>query len=528
MLLPDLMQGIEHRRLAGAEGSVLAGLEIGKVTTDSRAAGPGVGFFAVPGSQADGHDFLADALARGATLLALEREEAAPALSPDQAEGVAVLRVEDGRAALAEAAANLAGRPAERLPLVGITGTNGKTTVSWILESIARAAGRPSGLVGTVAFRFAGIERPATHTTPGPEILQPLLAEMVEAGTELAVLEVSSHALDQRRVEGCRFRAAVFTGLSRDHLDYHPDLESYFQAKARLFHEHLEPGAAAVVSLDGEWGRRLHTELAERGLEPVGTSATDEPAEGAAAFASEIRLGLEGIRATLHLPRTGALPIRSEMVGRHNLANLLSAAATAEALGISGEQIREGIAAFPGPPGRLQRVADPRAGTAPRHTFVDYAHTDDALLRVIEGLRLLSPPSARIVVVFGCGGDRDRGKRPLMAAAAARADRVVVTSDNPRSEDPEAIIAEILPGLPVGCEHQVEADRRRAIEQAAGLAGPGDVLLIAGKGHETYQLIGDRKLPFDDAKVAASALLTVAPESRSPVAPGTRGGGAEG
>ncbi len=526
----DLMKGIDYRLLAGADASAQKGnpgLEVLAVTSDSRQVKPGTLFFAVKGSVSDGHAFLGDALDRGAVALALEDEAALATIPRETPEHLLlplpVLEVEDGRQALAKAAANLAGNPGDRLSLVGITGTNGKTTVSWILEAIALAAKRSPGVVGTVAFRFAGVEREATHTTPGPEILQPLLAEMLAASTEVAILEVSSHALDQRRVEGCTFAVGIFTGLSRDHLDYHRDLETYFAAKARLFRQHLAKDATSVISLDGAWGRRLFDELARAGRKVVGTSVDAgvdaSPAHRDSeqlAWAEQVHLDLSGITATLHLPEWEPLAVRSPMVGQHNLANLLSAAAAAQALGFSPEAIQQGLLAFPGPPGRLERVGDARAaaGAAPRHTFIDYAHTDDALARVIDGLRDLSPEAARIVVVFGCGGDRDRGKRPLMAAAAARADRVIITSDNPRTEDPEAIIAEILPGLPANTDHRVEADRRAAIALAASLARPGDVLLIAGKGHETYQLVGDQMLPFDDAEVASLALASVAAEPR--------------
>lgn len=502
MKLSDLLRGLDALPLSGPDAGTV---EVRAVTSDSRRAGEGTLFVAVPGTAADGHDYAAAAVAAGAPAVLVEREV-------EGVEGAAVLKVEGARRALGLAAANLYGRPAERLVLVGVTGTNGKTSITWLLEAIAEAAGRRTGVLGTTGYRFRGEARAASHTTPGPEILQGLLAEMVDGGVDLAVLEVSSHALDQARVEGCRFDAAAFTNLTRDHLDYHESLEAYFGAKARLFTDYLADDGAAVVNLDDEWGRRLAGQLAADGRRVVGTTASDRP-EGAVRVLSA-RMDLGGIEATLALPDGERLEIASPLTGAHNLANLCTAVGLAFVLGFPHGAIVRGLAGCTGAPGRLERVADAGSPDAPRHVFVDYAHTDDALARVVASLRALAPEGARIVTVFGAGGDRDRGKRPLMGEAASASDVVVVTSDNPRSEDPESIIDAVAAGVRPGTELYREADRGAAIALAVGLARPGDVVLVAGKGHETTQTLRGEVRPFDDRVVAREALAAVAPLTR--------------
>jgi UDP-N-acetylmuramoyl-L-alanyl-D-glutamate--2,6-diaminopimelate ligase len=494
MKLSAIMQG------TGARGDVGADPEITRVTGDSREVVPGAAFFALPGAERDGHAFVPDAVARGAVAIVAERAvPCAPA---------ALLLAPSTRRAMALAAAAFHGRPADALALAGVTGTNGKTTVAWLVEACARAAGVPAGMLGTVRHRWPGAERPAGHTTPESTTIQALLAEMRAAGARAAVLEVSSHALAQDRVAGMRFRAAGFTNLTRDHLDYHGDLERYFAAKRRLFLEHLAPDGVAVVNVRDPWGARLADQLGPgRRVWRYGDRAGDD------LRAEDVASGLAGLSATFHTP-AGSFAVRSPLVGAHNLENLLCAAGLALALELPRDAVARALAECPGAPGRLERVA--ARGVS---VFVDYAHTDDALARALEALRALSP--RRLLCVFGCGGDRDRGKRPLMGEAAARgADAVVVTSDNPRTEDPAAVVAEIVPGLeraglarlsPAALAEgargfAVEPDRRAAIALAVAAAREGDAVLVAGKGHEDYQIVGREKLPFSDRAEARRAL----------------------
>jgi UDP-N-acetylmuramoyl-L-alanyl-D-glutamate--2,6-diaminopimelate ligase len=494
MKLSAIIQG------TGAHGDVGADPEVTSVTGDSREVVPGAAFFALPGAARDGHEFAAEAVRRGAVAVIAERPVAcAPA---------PVLLAPSSRRALAIAAAAFHGRPGDALALAAVTGTNGKTTVAWLVEACARAAGVPVGMVGTVVHRWPGAERPAAHTTPESTTVQSLLAEMRAAGARAAVLEVSSHALAQERVASLRFRAAAFTNLTRDHLDYHGDMERYFDAKRRLFLEHLAPDGVAVVNVRDPFGARLADQIGpgRRVWRHGGRSEDDLRAVG-------VSSGLSGIAATVHAP-VGKLSVRSPLVGAHNLENLLSAAGLALALGLPVDAVARGLSACPGAPGRLERFA--ARGVS---VFVDYAHTDDALARALEALRALAP--RRLVCVFGCGGDRDRGKRPLMGEAAARgADAVVVTSDNPRTEDPAAIIGDILPGLERSGLRRlsaaelsrgergfaVEPDRRAAIELAVASAREGDAVLLAGKGHEDYQVVGREKRPFSDREEARRAL----------------------
>jgi len=419
-----------------------------------------------------------------------------------------LLLAPSARRAMSLAAAALLGRPGDALRLAAVTGTNGKTTVSYLVEACLLAAGVPVGVLGTITHRWPGVERPAWHTTPESTEVQALLAEARAAGARVAVMEVSSHALSQERVAGLRFAVAGFTNLTRDHLDYHGDMDGYFAAKRRLFVEHLAPDGIAVVNARDPWGARLADQLGPgRRVWRYGTRGDD------ALRAEEITLGLGGIAAALQTP-LGPLSLRSPLVGLHNVENLLCAAGMALALGVPPEAVARGLAASPGAPGRLERIEGPGF-----QVFVDYAHTDDALARVLEALRALSP--RRLVTVFGCGGDRDRGKRPLMGSAAGRAaDLTIVTSDNPRTEDPLRIIDEIVPGVEwagrrrlsaaeaVAGEagYAVEPDRRAAIELAVACARPGDAVLLAGKGHEDYQVVGGERRHFDDREEARRAL----------------------
>lgn len=496
--------------------------DISAVVVDSRRVVPGALFCALPGAAADGTAFIADALRRGAAAVLASSDVPEESLDGDYPLVLAV----NPRTATALAAAAIHRFPAARMGLLGVTGTNGKTTVVSLVDAMVRAAGRRSGLVGTVEQRFGNVRRDASHTTPESVDLQALFAEMVEAGTELVAMEVSSHALAQSRVAGLRFRAAAFTQLTRDHLDYHGTLDRYFDAKASLFHEHLAADGVAVINGADPYGKRLAKSLtaAGRRVWRFGIEGADGLEDVPELFARDLRLSLAGFAATLATPM-GTRPVRSPLVGRHNVENALAAAGLALAGGIPLGAVVDALATCSGAPGRLEPVADPSG----RRVFVDYAHTDDALGRVLEALRAQAPADARVISVFGCGGDRDPGKRPLMGEAAARrSDVVVVTSDNPRSESPERIIEAVVPGVERGGlspsdEPALAAggrgfvtvvDRAEAIATALRIARPGDVVLIAGKGHETYQQVGSEKRPFDDREIAQGALRALSGERR--------------
>jgi UDP-N-acetylmuramoyl-L-alanyl-D-glutamate--2,6-diaminopimelate ligase len=449
---------------------------------DSRCIRPGDLFCAIPGARQDGSLYAADAVRRGA--------RAVMAVAPvDLPESIPQLVVREAYAAAGRIAECAAGYPAQRLRLLGVTGTNGKTTCAYLLRHLLRAHGQVPGMVGTVCYDLGNKELEADRTTPTPFELQDLFQRMLEGGCGWAVLEMSSHALVQRRAGTARFAGALFTNLTGDHLDYHQTMEAYFAAKTLLFTEYLGPGAPAVVNVDDPYGRRLAELLRSAGgggpVVTVGNSAADIAWQ-------DVQLGFGGCRFRLQLGADMAM-IDSPLIGQHNVANLTCAAALAYACGVPAATIAQALHDCRGAPGRLEVVTSPRGFAA----YVDYAHTDDALENVLKALRLLRP--RRLVVVFGCGGDRDRTKRPRMGAVAARlADRVFVTSDNPRTEPPEAIIAEILAGIPAGTDLHVDADRRRAIRQAVADAGEGDLILVAGKGHEPYQEIHGVKHPFDD------------------------------
>jgi UDP-N-acetylmuramoyl-L-alanyl-D-glutamate--2,6-diaminopimelate ligase len=460
-------------------------VEVTGISADSRTVRPGELFVAVRGEHADGWEHAQEAARRGAVAILSDRP--AP-------EGGRALwaRVAAPRRALALLSARLAGDPAEKLVLAGVTGTNGKTTTAMLLESILAQRYGGSGFVGTVGYRTGRRELPATQTTPEAPLLQQLLAEMVDSGTAAAAMEVSSHALALDRVDGCRFNVAVFTNLTRDHLDFHGDFESYFQAKKRLF-ELRKPGAVAVVNVDDPWGRRLAAET------PPPVLTWSAQGGNADVQAHEIRSDLSGTSLEV-VCRALRFRISSPLLGRFNVDNLLGAAAAGLALGLSEEEIATGCSALARVPGRLERV---EAGQ-PYAILVDYAHTEDALKRLLEAVRGLT--NKKIVLVFGCGGDRDRGKRePMGRIAGSLSDIAIATSDNPRSEDPEAILAEVEKGLAASgaTKYLKVTDRREAIRTAIGLANPGTVVVIAGKGHERVQVIGNRAIPFDDRQVAA-------------------------
>jgi UDP-N-acetylmuramoyl-L-alanyl-D-glutamate--2,6-diaminopimelate ligase len=463
-------------------------VEVVALAYDNRAVKPGTLFFCVPGFTRDGHDFAGDAVARGAAALVVQRPLGL---------GVPEVMVDDVRAAMARAAARLHGDPTAELAVVGITGTSGKTTTTYIVRHLLEAAGRPCGLLGGVTSVVGGEERPAVRTTPEAIDLQATFREMLDAGDRACAMEVSSHALELRRADGIHFAVAAFTNLSQDHLDFHPDMETYFAAKERLFSE-FDVGRRVVV-VDDAWGRRLAASLRD-----AVTVSLDGPADWQAA---EHCAGLGGNAFTVRSP-AGEATVELPLRGRFNAANALVALAAGDALGLELEQMAAALASVTPVPGRVQAV-DEGQGFA---LLVDYAHKPGALEKVLASAREVA--TGRVIVVFGAGGDRDRAKRPLMGEIAARlADVVIVTSDNPRSEPPEAIIDEIFSGIPSGAFHvERDADRRAAIARAVELAEPGDVVVIAGKGHEQGQeLAGGRKEPFDDVAVAREALRAVRP-----------------
>lgn len=465
-----------HVRLIGDPETQVTG-----ACADSRRVQPGQLFCAIPGSRADGSAYAADAVRHGAAAVAAVRELS---LGPQTAQ----LIVREAYPAAGRIAECAAGYPARNLRLLGVTGTNGKTTCAYLLRHILRAYGQVTGMVGTVCYDLGRHQLDADRTTPTPFELQDLFAAMVEDGCTWAVLEMSSHALVQRRAGTARFAGALFTNLTGDHLDYHKTMDAYFEAKALLFSEYLLPGAPAVINTDDPYGARL----AERLGGVPGACVLTVGSRAADVVWEDVALGFDGCRFGLRLGGEH-VDIVSPLIGQHNVANLTCAAALAHACGIPAPLIGTALRACRGAPGRLQAIASPQGYAA----YVDYAHTDDALDNVLRALRALSP--RRLLVVFGCGGDRDRTKRPRMGAVAARlADRVYVTSDNPRTEEPERIIAEILAGMPAGSQPQVYPDRREAIRTAVAEARAGDLILVAGKGHEPYQEIQGHKHPFDD------------------------------
>ncbi|HET7746639.1 MAG TPA: UDP-N-acetylmuramoyl-L-alanyl-D-glutamate--2,6-diaminopimelate ligase [Vicinamibacteria bacterium] len=475
---------------ARVPGGVLSGdgaVEVTAVTHDSRRAGPGTLFVAVRGTATDGNRFVPAAWKAGAAAVASEN----PPPSADRP----WLQVPDARAALADLSAAVLGDPARAMTLVGVTGTNGKTTTTYLIDAALRASGASTGLVGTIQYRVGGRLAEAVRTTPESSDLQQLLREMRDAGCTHVVMEVSSHSLVLKRVRGIRYRVAVFTNLTRDHLDFHGDMDAYFAAKRLLFEEHLDPAGRAVINADDDRAGELRA--ASRA--PVWTFGIDEPADFRA---EDVRLSLSASRFRLASP-FGAHEVEAPLLGAFNVQNLLAAIAAACALGIPVETAIAGVTSVTGVPGRLERVD---AGQ-PFTVVVDYAHTDDALKNLLETVRELGP--RRVLTVFGCGGDRDRTKRPLMGAVASRlSDVVIVTSDNPRSEPPEAILEEIQRGMNGGrgAERHAIVDRREAIGRALEMAAAGDAVVIAGKGHETYQQLRDRTVPFDDRQVAREIL----------------------
>src|SRR5437763_539129 len=483
--LSEVLQGVETALPAAAKS-----LEIRQVACDSRKVRPGALFLALHGAKADGNKFMQDALKRGA--VAIASEEPAPSRIPG---GVAWIQIQDARKALAISAANFLGHPANALQLVAVTGTNGKTTTTAVVDAIVKASGAKTGLFGTIAYHTPLGDYPAPNTTPESVDLQGFFAEIRDAGGKYAVLEASSHSLSMDRLWGCHFHAAVVTNLTREHMDYHKTFEDYFAAKRRLF-EGTGAGApeVAVVNTDDGYGKQL-VGLAKNtvtyGLESDADITT-----------KKFQLSFEGLNFTAHTP-SGKLQAASRLVGRINVYNLLAAIGAAQALGFSNEIIEKGIQNLESVSGRFQRVDLGQAFLV----IVDYAHTDDALENLIRTARELNP-KGRIITLFGCGGLKDRTKRPVMGEVTGRlSDLTIVSSDNPRTEDPLKIISDIVVGLQkTAGRYLIEPDREKAIGMAMDEARAGDIVLLAGKGHENYQILADRTLEFDDREIARRAL----------------------
>jgi UDP-N-acetylmuramoyl-L-alanyl-D-glutamate--2,6-diaminopimelate ligase len=494
-----------------AEGNL--GQEVNGLAYDSRKVRAGQIFFAVPGEKADGHDFIAEAVRREAAAVVFSRGGNRPPVA-------ASVRVKDVRRTMGLWAAHFFNQPSRRLKLVGVTGTNGKTTLTYLIESVFEAAGLEPGVIGTINYRYCGQEAPSHHTTPESLDLHEMLAEMVGAGVKSVAVEVSSHALAQERVRGLEFDVGVFTNLSRDHLDYHRDMDDYFLAKSRLFTDYLKTSAkakkAAVIYGEDPHGPELIAKARNLGLEVwsygEGSQWDVHPLN--------VQSDVDGLAGTIRA-RERKLEIASSLIGAANLQNILGAVGVGCALEMSDDVVAQGIRRLSMVPGRLEKIENLLSISV----LVDYAHTPDALEKVLGAMRPLA--QGKLITVFGCGGDRDRGKRPLMGDIAGRlSDFVVVTSDNPRTEDPLAILDEIEVGVArTGLKkfrvsglgfrageiearrgYVMEVDRRKAISIAINAAAPGDLVLIAGKGHEDYQILGTQKIHFDDREVARDEL----------------------
>lgn len=483
--LGRLLQGMEATLSDGAAATEISGL-----ACDSRAVRPGSLFFALPGVKTDGALFIDDAARRGAVAVLHEK-----GLRPPR--GLAGVGVACARTAMADVAAEFFGHPSDKLQVIGVTGTNGKTTTVFMVRDILRAARIPCGILGTIHYEFGERLLAAARTTPESLDLQRIFSEALQAGCQTMAMEVSSQGLVAERLRGTRFAAAVFTNLTVDHLDFHKTMEAYFDAKKRLFEELAEqsPQAPAVVNLDDPYGRRLAAEpfLAGRLL----TFGCHPDAQ---VRAEDIRLSEKSSSFRAITP-WGEIGVELGLPGRFNISNALGAMAVCGALGVPLGSMSSALSKMAPVPGRLERIEDPKG----RHLFVDYAHTEDALRNVLQTLRETTP--GRILCVFGCGGNRDRGKRPRMGAAVSEfADYSIATSDNPRNEDPLTILSEILSGMDPGRPHLVEPDRAQAIRAALRAAREGDTVLIAGKGHEIYQEIAGRMTHFDDREVVREAL----------------------
>lgn len=500
MTFDSMLQALQGH-VAIVEGGGDYSVQVRAVTDDSRSVQPGSVFIAVRGEQVDGHRFIPAAAEAGMAGLVSQQ--------PVGNCSVPFVRVADSRKALGLLGSRFYGEPSSQMRMIGVTGTNGKTTTTYVCKALLEALGRRVGMIGTVEYQIGPERFAASHTTPGALELQRLLAKMVAGGCVAAVMEVSSHALAQDRVAGCEYDVAVFSNLTQDHLDFHKTMEDYFQAKLRLFTGLTgthKPHKRAILNVDDPMGLRIK-ELCPA---PVWTYALKTKAD---LRAEQVRLSLGGTTFTAATP-AGSFSVESHLVGEHNVYNLLSAIGVALHEGATPDQVREAVGLVTNVPGRFERVMAGQAFTV----VVDYAHTDDALVRLLTAAEALK--TGRIITVFGCGGDRDRGKRPKMGRAAVRySDVVVLTSDNPRTEDPLSILQEVETGVAEALkerphvEYRKVADRREAIQAAVREARAGDMVLIAGKGHEDYQIIGTQKFHFDDREVAREAIERCKPRA---------------
>jgi UDP-N-acetylmuramoyl-L-alanyl-D-glutamate--2,6-diaminopimelate ligase len=502
--LSKLIENVEIIDISGD----LSG-NVSSVCYDSKKCDSKSVFIAIEGLKADGHRYIDEAISRGAKFIVHEKDYLPPS-------GITAIRVKNSRRTLGIFGKNFYGDPSSRLCFIGVLGTNGKTTVTYLLESILQAAGFAVGVLGTINYRFHEKITPAPNTTPESFEMQKILREMLDEGITHVVAEISSHAVDLKRVDDCAFDLGIFTNLSQDHLDYHRTMEKYFQAKKRFFDEVL-PGKGEnrtytmIVNADDPWGQRIISEGKLKALTYCLENKGDIKAE-------PFKISLDGIEATIRT-KHGHFDIFSPMIGKFNLYNILAAAGAAAALNIPQRLIQVGIENLKSVPGRLERVNNP----GEPQVFVDYAHTDDALWRVLQNLSFFK--KRKIITIFGCGGDRDRGKRPLMGKAATTwSDLTIVTSDNPRSEDPAEIIKEIEAGIDTKTVKKISPeelkqngkekvyvvfpDRKEAINKAIAVADVFDIVLVAGKGHEDYQIIGDKRIGFDDRLIARDALTT--------------------
>ncbi|MFH1045423.1 MAG: UDP-N-acetylmuramoyl-L-alanyl-D-glutamate--2,6-diaminopimelate ligase [Candidatus Omnitrophota bacterium] len=473
MRLKDLIKDLSYKKAENLQDAEITGVGV-----NSHTVSPGYLFVAVKGERLDGHNFVPEAIAKGARAVVIEKDLPLSA-------SVAKIVVADTRAALIKLCAAFFEHPAEKLNNVGITGTNGKTTVSYLIETMLGYAGYKSGVIGTINYRVAGKNYPATNTTPGADILHRFLREIVSAQAKYAIIEVSSHALEQKRTSGIRFQSAIFTNLSAEHLDYHKTMANYFTAKARLFRA-LDKKAWAIVNTDDAYGRKLvkitKAQVLTYGLAHV----ADIQAQG-------LTLDVRGSRFTVRTPQ-GSFLVNTPLIGEHNIYNILAAIGFACAEHLDMTPVLVALKSFNGTPGRLERVECGQDFAV----FIDYAHTDAALKIVLDTVRRLSP--GRVIVVFGCGGDRDKQKRPRMGKVATeRADSVIITCDNPRSEKPEQIVNDILKGISAKKHnYTVVLDRYAAIREALTQAEVNDVVVIAGKGHENVQIFAERTVAFSD------------------------------
>ncbi|MDW7760537.1 MAG: UDP-N-acetylmuramoyl-L-alanyl-D-glutamate--2,6-diaminopimelate ligase [Acidobacteriota bacterium] len=482
MILKEILKDIPVVSFSGDDG-----LEILDIVHSSKSVVPGSLFVALKGEKTDGMDFVRDAENGGAAAVLADRARPADVR-------LAWIQVPNARRAMGEISAVFFGRPSDALTVIGITGTKGKTTTAYLLESIFKTAGFVPGVIGTIEYRGPGIRIEAARTTPEAPDLQRMMADMQRNGATHVIMEVSSHALEQDRVHGTHFDVALFTNLSGEHMDYHGSMENYFESKKKLFFLNHKR-KASVVNIDDPWGRKLFAELPMRAF---GYGLGHE----AVVRAENFQHTPKGLEVKLVFPG-GRKVLSSSLVGRHNVQNILAAAGAALALEIPSEAVAAGIAALPGVPGRFEAVPNSRG----LHIVVDYAHTDSALRHALETARDFRPK--RLIAVFGAGGNRDKSKRPRMGAvAAALADLSIITSDNPRREDPAAIIADIEAGFKeeAGSGYEIVVDRKEAIRRALSLARPDDFVIVAGKGHENTQTIGDRVLPFSDVDVIAEIL----------------------